>query len=106
MQTRGPGDQALGFEGEDDQERGAEEAQGEETQDVKVGTVPVKPTAAEVERHRIAHYPYRRWCRECLEGQAVGDGHKASPSQPLFLIIGVDYFYITKDLKFIMKNET
>ena len=101
-----PEDEALDFDGDDDQQQDDEEAQGVETQDVKVGSVPVKPTAAEVERHRIAHYPYRRWCRECLEGQAVGDGHKASPSQPLFPIVGIDYFYITKDSKFVMKGET
>jgi hypothetical protein len=76
-----------------------------EAQDVRAGTVPMKPTASEVERHRITHYPYRRWCRECLEGQAVGDGHKASPSEPLYPIIGVDYFYITKDSKFVSKGE-
>ena len=106
MHASVPEDEALDFDGDDNQQQDDEEAQGEETQDVKVGSVPVKPTAAEVERHRIAHYPYRRWCRECLEGQAVGDGHKASPSQPLFPIVGIDYFYITKDSKFVMKGET
>ncbi len=101
-----PADEALDFDGDDVQHHDGEQAQGEEAQDVKVGTVPVKPTAAEVERHRIARYPYRRWCRECLEGQAVGDGHRASPSKPLFPIVGVDYFYITKDAKFITKGES
>ncbi len=52
----------------------------DEAQGVKAGFVPLKPSAAEVERHRISHYPYRRWCRECVEGQAVGEGHRSSPS--------------------------
>ncbi len=97
---------AFDFEGDDVPQHDEEQTHDEEAQDVKMGTVPLKPSAAEVERHRVAHYPYRRWCRECLEGQAVGDGHKASPSQPLFPIVGIDYFYITKDSKFVMKDET
>ena len=101
-----PQEAALDFEGDDEPQHDEEHTQGEEAQDVKMGVVPLKPSAAEVERHRVAHYPYRRWCRECLEGQAIGDGHKASPSQPLFPIVGVDYFYITKDGKFITQGET
>ena len=50
------------------------EASGE-SQEAKGGTVPVKPSFAEVERHRIAHYPYRCWCPECVMGQATGSGH-------------------------------
>ena len=100
-----PQEAALDFEGDDEPQHDEEHTQGEEAQDVKMGVVPLKPSAAEVERHRVAHYPYRRWCRECLEGQAVGDGHKASPSQPLFPIVGIDYFYVTKDSRFVMQGE-
>ena len=67
----------------------------EEAQPVRQGSVPVKPTLEVREKHRITHRPYRRWCRHCQEGQAIGDGHKASQNEPLFPIIGVDYFYLT-----------
>ena len=70
-------DAAQDFNDNRDQQHDEEQAHDEEAQDVKAGVVPLKPSAAEVERHRITHHPYRRWCRECLEGQAVGDGHRA-----------------------------
>ena len=44
----------------------------EECQPVKVSPSPMMPTAAEVEEHRISHIPFRNWCRECIEGKALG----------------------------------
>jgi len=35
----------------------------------------------------------------------VGEGHRSSPSEPLYPIIGFDYFFITKDSKVLTKNE-
>ena len=104
MRGDDPQEAAFDFEGDDVPEHDEEQAHDEEAQDVNAGVVPLKPSAAEVGRHRISHHPYRRWCRECLEGQAIGEGHRASPSNPLYPGIGVDYFFVTKGAKLIIKG--
>ena len=34
---------------------------------------PTMPSASEVEEPRIAHIPYRSWCRECVMGRGLGE---------------------------------
>ena len=68
-----------------------EEAVGE-AEPMRMAPDPGQPTAAESEEHRVTHYPYRNWCRECVEGRALGeqrgrrgmsnDGRTDSPSLP------------------------
>ena len=70
-----------------------EEAE-QEVQEAKSGSVPSKPSSSEVERHRIAHFPYRNWCPECVMGQAIGRAHKTEKNASKIPIIGMDYFYI------------
>ena len=69
-----------------------------EVQDNKIAADPFLPSAAEVEEHRITHMPYRSWCRECVEGKAIGE-HRRPRSQhkSLIPVIGMDYFFMTAD---------
>ena len=54
------------------------EAVGEAgTETIRVAHDPVKPSAQLVEKHRVTHYPYERWCRECIEGKALGEYHSS-----------------------------
>ncbi len=71
----------------------------EDVEKIRVAPSPKLPSAEEVEEHRIAHYPFRDWCRECIEGRALGErrgqadhGH----SGKLIPTVGIDYFFITK----------
>ncbi len=85
---------------EDDRERGEEVVIDEETsadvQDNKVAPDPFMPSAAEVENHRITHMPYRSWCRECVEGRALGERRQPrSAHESRIPVIGMDYFFMT-----------
>ena len=52
-----------------------EESQCEPCEDEpwKVAPSPQEHTPADVEEHRVTHIPYRSWCRECVEGKALGE---------------------------------
>jgi len=70
----------------------------EEAAKIPIAPAPVKPSAREVEDHRIAHYPYRNWCIECLKGRGKGEQrgrhagrHHAVPR------LGIDYWFITSE---------
>ena len=67
----------------------------ENVQPVRTGPSPVKPSAEEVEAHRITHYPFRSWCQWCVWGKALGEQRHASTHEHTIAIIGVDYFYLT-----------
>ena len=63
-------DGVLEFDGEEVEDGNGDEA-GDglecpecepESQDVKTGPFTYKPTPAEVELHRLTHWPYRSWC--------------------------------------------
>ena len=70
-----------------------------EAEVVKVGRDPRLPSVAEVEEHRISHFPFRIWCRECIEGRALGE-RRASWSEErdkakTLPVVACDYFYNT-----------
>jgi len=68
----------------------------EETQPTKIAPSPQLPSAEEVEEHRISHLPFRNWCRECVEGKALGEHRGARPGgESMVPVVGVDYFYLT-----------
>ena len=72
------------------------EVQVEEVADLKVAPAPVRPPAAQVEDHDIAHLPYRNWCDPCVEGRALGEqrGRHAGRVHEIPRV-GIDYWYIT-----------
>ena len=65
---------------------------------LRIAPSPILPSAAEVEEHRITHIPYRSWCRECVEGKALGEhrGHgRPHHHTKVIPVVGMDYFYAT-----------
>ena len=69
----------------------------EEVQDSKVAPSPSLPSKAEVEEHRITHLPFRSWCKECIMGKALGEQRSSKHPPSKIAIIGIDYFFMTKD---------
>ena len=67
-----------------------------EAQENKVAPDPFMPSPAEVEEHRVTHWPYRSWCRECVEGKALGEhrSHRREHGSRI-AVVGIDYFYMT-----------
>ncbi len=80
--------------------------EGQQAQEVKTGTQPIRPSAAEVEKHRISHFPYRCWCPECVAGQAVGSGHTGREMESLIPIIGMDYFFLNEKGMLLSARES
>ena len=44
----------------------------EEAEPLKVAPSPKQPSAADIELHRITHWPYRSWCEECAKVRGLG----------------------------------
>ena len=66
----------------------------EDTEPLRVKREVYSPTASEVEDHRKTHYPYRSWCRECVEGHALGE-HRHPAQVHWIAVLGMDFFYMT-----------
>ena len=91
LNAEGEAEEALG-EDDDDVEIKA----NEEVEPLAVSPSPSKPSAAEVEEHRVTHIPFRRWCRECMMGRGLGEQRGRHQGRAHSIpIVGVDYFYIT-----------
>ena len=54
-----------------------EKGDDEDIEPLKLKKDVYSPTITERENHRITHYPYRAWCRECVEGHALGEHRHA-----------------------------
>ena len=69
----------------------------QEAEPMKKRPNPMLPSSEEIDDHRVAgHYPYRSWCRECVEGRAVGQHHvSAEESRKKIPTIAFDYFFLT-----------
>ena len=68
----------------------------QEAADLKVASAPTKPSLAEIEEHRVTHYPYRSWCDECREGRGLGEQRGRHAGRPHDIPrVGIDYWYIT-----------
>ena len=73
------------------------EAEEEEIAPRATMTTPVLPSAADVEKHREDHMPYRPWCDECVEGQGREDGHmSATKAEKSVSLISFDYCFLSK----------
>ena len=68
-----------------------------EVEPLKIAPSPQKPSATDVEEHRVTHIPYRSWCRECVEGKALGEqrGHAKDSGVRTVAVVGMDYFFTT-----------
>ena len=74
-----------------------EEESAEDVPDLKHASNVASPSAEQVEGHRVTHYPYRSWCKWCIMGRGIGRPHAKSTQESVVLIVGMDYFYITKE---------
>ena len=68
-----------------------------EVEPLRIAPSPQRPSAADVEEHRVTHIPYRSWCRECVEGKALGEqrGHATDACDKTVAVVGMDYFFTT-----------
>ena len=84
--------------GEGDEGEEVDDHEDEEVEPLRKTPSPVMPTAADVEEHRLTHYPYRSWCSECNQGRGLGEQRGAHKGRPHRIpIVGVDFWYITSD---------
>ena len=74
-----------------------EDESEEDAADLKHATDVASPSAGDIERHRVTHYPYRPWCKQCVMGRGTGRGHAKSASESSVPIVGMEYLYITKE---------
>ena len=74
-----------------------EEESEEDAPRLRLAPNVVSPSREKIEDHRICHYPYRSWCKQCVMGRGVGQPHAKSTQESLVPIVGMDYFYITKE---------
>ncbi len=85
--------QCAPVEGEEEEN----EIVSEEVEPLKIAPSPQKPSAADVEEHRVTHIAFRSWCRGCVEGRALGEqrGHAADACEKKIAVVGMDYFFNT-----------
>ena len=72
-------------------------SRGGDAADLKHATDVKPPSADQVERHRVSHFPYRSWCKQCVMGRGVGRPHATSTTESSVPIVGMDSFYITRE---------
>lgn len=60
---------------------------------------PDMPTQSERDEHDVTHYPYRCWCKHCVEGRGVEMGHRLGDdhSNRGVAVVGFDYMFVTND---------
>ena len=68
----------------------------EEAEERKVLPTPTLPSPAEVDQHRIDHYPYRAWCRECVEGRGRERPHFRQHDKRRMPTVVFDYCFLSK----------
>ena len=73
--------------------------EGDEEQAAVPATLPAvyQPTHSEYLDHCVTHYPFRAWCRHCLEGRGREFGHEARGEKDLraMPVISFDYAFIS-----------
>ena len=74
-----------------------EEESAEDVPDLKHASNVPSPSAEQVEKHRVTHYPCRSWCKWCIMGRGTGRPHTKSTQESMVPIVGMDYFYVTKE---------
>ena len=81
---------------EEDEEEETELPEGaQESPRVRIGPTPARPSEAEVEDHRLTHWPYRSWCDECALGRGLGEQRAGSSGSSDIPVVGIDFWYVT-----------
>ena len=85
-----------GIDGMSEDERQEPECEAEEEgKEPKVARDPGAPTAAEIAKHALTHWPYRSWCAHCVRGRGRCRQHKtATNSDRSIPVIAADYCFI------------
>ena len=52
-----------------------EEESEEDAPKLRLAPTVVSPSKEQIEEHRISHYPYRSWRKQCVMGRGVGQPH-------------------------------
>ena len=84
-------------QGHDSEEPRGEEAEEEESREVRAPSIPVTPSRAEVLQHRLKHHPFRSWCPHCVRGKGREDRHLRSAQKDEYQGVpklASDYFFI------------
>ena len=58
---------------------------------------PIMPSKADIEDHKIDHFPYREWCDECVEGMGRERVHLHTRSHDREAVVSIDYMFVTND---------
>ena len=66
----------------------------EDAQPIRGLPTPTLPSRAEVEAHRIDHWPPRSWCEECNEGFGRERSHASAGVK--HALVSMDYAFLTK----------
>ena len=93
------GDEATGREVDhqvgEDSELIEIEDEAEEAEPLKIAPSPEQPSAADIELHRITHWPYRNWCEDCVNGRGLGEQRGTHAGRAHGVpIVGLDYIYM------------
>ena len=59
---------------------------------------PYQPTRSEYLDHCVSHFPYRSWCRHCLEGRGREFGHSTQSGKKdenVAAVISFDYAFLS-----------
>ena len=70
-------------------------------------STPEQPTRREIEEHELTHYPYKAWCKFCVQGRAICDPHRRLDDDESMLeknenavtTRSVDYGYLNEDME-------
>eukprot|EP00971_Amphidinium_carterae_P281315 5585336-Amphidinium_carterae.1 len=74
--------------------------ENQEHVDIPSGTLPVRPSAAEVQQHEDnGHLPYRNWCPMCVATKGFGNPHVRAPSldEEHTPVVSMDYGFMNPD---------
>ena len=75
--------------------------EAEDVEPLRVLPTPILPSYAEIEKHRIDHWPPRTWCDECCEGFGREKPHFTKPEGgPRKAIVSFDYMFLKKNGEF------
>ena len=75
----------------------------EDVQPQQILKTPELPSRAEIEAHRIDHWPYRSWCDECVEGFGRERVHAHGDCK--VAMISMDYGFVTSKGPIVSEGE-
>ena len=75
-----------------------DDAEEEDAAPARHAISPTLPAdEAEIERHRVDHYPFRSWCKYCICGRGTGQPHTTTSSNSTIPVVGMDYYFVTSE---------